>query len=1291
MRRAPGWRSISILVVLVLGLLASATLFAAPALAFKPAGHNALLNSIAQELPPGDPFREAYLNGGTTTKQVANWGAWGPDLGAAWIGTLFRFNPWADAWHDYKSGSMGEAVMRNAIDSDSPTRKAFALGYVAHMVGDFAAHGYLTNPAPWPPGSPTGKVGVAFDQPRTSSSKDILGSIPTMGNGAADEHDRLETAAERVIWTSPEMGKHGTMVGQTWLPDYSQFNMNEFPKLFWPVPYSNPDMLAANAEVYGASSVLKFGPNIDLLSLWRYQSPDTAALTKFGYAVMQEKTLDGVADSGFWTRMDLAAAYGFGPGFMYTGPKLRTLLNEKFLNDVKIKLYNMEENLTADDLKRLQDGYKDAVKRGAAMILEAESGDYHAYSDAHQLDVGVQDMANKPVPAMQVTVNTATESQDILGCLEHRDGPGTDDPTWIAFIKTDNTMVVKELGRGILGTDARFLLNMVPPQLLGQYGDFNEMESGKTDTFSIYLPDMKPEEIKAIALMKGADGINGGWRPNFMSIAINGRYVWQSAINTWLDGDSRTITWPVESAFRETEPPAPASGFSASCDSDGFVRLSWTNPTSRLAKVRILRSEVGKAGWPGDAVDQVMIYEGTDASFVDGNVTGSKAYTYTIFTLNKWERWAPGPSNLRYAHVTTPQPAPTPVTGLVAVSGNGAVSLTWANPASPHFKKAVVVRKLGAVPSSLADGQTMTLTAPNALIDKTVTNGQTYGYAVWAEDDLGAHSAPSNATAMPSATAADTIKPDPVTNLAITAEGEHGISLQWDNPGDSDFEAVRIVRSPVGPAASPDPPSWIQNVNGIPIDVLGQVQWLAYQGTGASSAAMRPIEVLPRPTPLPIPLTGVFADSGLLLTFREANLDLDTLPTIVRQQIEPNLDRVGVRYCYTVFAKDRAGNWSNRAYVWGQTRDKTAPVVYLDGVTTGYSRAAAADRWRIGLKYTPRTGWLNRDVSLSLSADDAGVGVDSIHYSFAGSTVAADTVAGSGSGPFGLPKLTAEGTTTVSFWADDKVSPANVAPTKSVEVRIDKTAPTSVAAVAASYDGTATISFTGADALSGLAGIDYEVDGRSGLVDSGGTASVAVPGSHTITYWAVDRAGNEETHHSATFSVTTGSTLRALAGATSVPAGSSSLLYAFLTPDVGVAEAGKPIVFERYDDGAAGWRSVGTTVTQGGGIATLTVSPSPGETWYRARFAGDAYVRSSTSSQIKVTGTGSATVAEPLFIPEGGSFASSLDVTMTCATPGATIGTPLTVPIRPSRLRRTRRRSTWPRRRRSRPERSRRT
>jgi hypothetical protein len=168
---------------------------------------------------------------------------------------------------------------------------------------------------------------------------------------------------------------------------------------------------------------------------------------------------------------------------------------------------------------------------------------------------------------------------------------------------------------------------------------------------------------------------------------------------------------------------------------------------------------------------------------------------------------------------------------------------------------------------------------------------------------------------------------------------------------------------------------------------------------------------------------------------------------------------------------DAAGNGAT-AGVTGINVDKTAPTL------TGTPSA---------------TGWSRGDVTVTWAASDALSGL-------AGAVPGPSTVGGEGD------NLSASTTVT------DKAG--NTTTATVAGIKIDRTAPNTAAQVPAPlatgwYAGAVTVTLTGVDGLSGVAKTYYSVDGGAPQ-EYTGSFSHGAKGSHTITFWSVDLAGNVE-------------------------------------------------------------------------------------------------------------------------------------------------------------------------------------
>jgi hypothetical protein len=182
------------------------------------------------------------------------------------------------------------------------------------------------------------------------------------------------------------------------------------------------------------------------------------------------------------------------------------------------------------------------------------------------------------------------------------------------------------------------------------------------------------------------------------------------------------------------------------------------------------------------------------------------------------------------------------------------------------------------------------------------------------------------------------------------------------------------------------------------------------------------------------------------------------------------------------------------------TADTTAPV-------TTASATAGGTTYNSG-------DWTSQNVTLTLTAsDEGGSGVDKIFYNTDGSTNYQQYTA-----PL---SVTSEGTTTVSYYATDKAG--NQGEAKTFTVKIDKSAPTTTAALSAQpnangwYKQNVTITLRATDqaALSGIKEITYSATGAQPIAQtkvSGSSKQLTITkdGQTTITYFATDQAGNAQ-------------------------------------------------------------------------------------------------------------------------------------------------------------------------------------
>jgi hypothetical protein len=150
--------------------------------------------------------------------------------------------------------------------------------------------------------------------------------------------------------------------------------------------------------------------------------------------------------------------------------------------------------------------------------------------------------------------------------------------------------------------------------------------------------------------------------------------------------------------------------------------------------------------------------------------------------------------------------------------------------------------------------------------------------------------------------------------------------------------------------------------------------------------------------------------------------------------------------------------------------------------------------------------WQNSDVTITLDASDNESEVKATHYQINGGATQTGTSV----------VLTEEGTFAVTYWSEDAAG--NVEDAKSVTVRIDKTVPTTGADAPTGWQNKdVSITLNASDNGSGVTATHYQING--GASQTGTSVILTEEGTHTVTYWSEDAAGNVEGAKSVTVRV----------------------------------------------------------------------------------------------------------------------------------------------------------------------------
>ena len=311
------------------------------------------------------------------------------------------------------------------------------------------------------------------------------------------------------------------------------------------------------------------------------------------------------------------------------------------------------------------------------------------------------------------------------------------------------------------------------------------------------------------------------------------------------------------------------------------------------------------------------------------------------------------------------------------------------------------------------------------------------------------------------------------------------------------------------------------------------------------------------------------------------------------------------------YATDNAGN-QEAAQSVAVKIDTTSPIT----VASGYDSA-----------------WHDSPVQVTLTATDSvgGSGVKSITYSIDGGASTAVDAASTQVTIAAPADHSNDGVHTLSFYATDNDGGQEVA--QSVSVKIDTTSPITVASGydSAWHDSPVQVTLTATDSVggSGVQSITYSIDGgASATVDAAGTqVTIAAPadhsndGVHTLSFYATDNAGNQESAQSATVKIDTTPPLVSASGAAD-----GAWLNHATTITLSAAD----------NSGGAGVASIAYTLdgvshTVAGASARVVLGASPNATHTLTYFATDlaGNLSAGKSLSVHIDTVGPTTVAQP--------------------------------------------------------------
>jgi hypothetical protein len=214
----------------------------------------------------------------------------------------------------------------------------------------------------------------------------------------------------------------------------------------------------------------------------------------------------------------------------------------------------------------------------------------------------------------------------------------------------------------------------------------------------------------------------------------------------------------------------------------------------------------------------------------------------------------------------------------------------------------------------------------------------------------------------------------------------------------------------------------------------------------------------------------------------------DALSGPVAQPTDDTVTGEGSDLSSTRTCTDEAGNTATKT-VSGIKIDRTAPTT-----TSSVPEPLAS-------------GWYAGAVQVTLTGHDQLSGVDTTHYSVDGEAAQPYTDA------FSFDQL---GTHTITFWSTDVAGNVEDNTINSITLKIDGNPPTTTVinpiSPASGWFVTngIPVAFDASDAESGVAATYYQIDGGDEQTYGEPFTADLSTGTHTITYWSVDLAGNIE-------------------------------------------------------------------------------------------------------------------------------------------------------------------------------------
>jgi hypothetical protein len=288
----------------------------------------------------------------------------------------------------------------------------------------------------------------------------------------------------------------------------------------------------------------------------------------------------------------------------------------------------------------------------------------------------------------------------------------------------------------------------------------NNLESSQALLNLTYTLKQSEQLTKKISKLKSSQAtVNMPYTINDQ-LRFTGSNGSDSAVITDVPTQSKTLTFNIV----DKTPPAEVTNLKAT-QGDSKVTLTWTDPTvSDYQKVVITYLS-----------ETIEVAKGMQTKEIT-NLANGTLYNFVVKTIDTNGNNSSG-STINGTPVDLTPPAE--VTNLKVTQGDSKVTLTWTDPTTSDYQKAVITYLSETI--EVAKGlQTKEIT--------NLANGTLYNFVVKTIDTNGNN---SNGSAI-NGTPIDLTPPDEVTNLMATT-GDGTVTLTWTDPTTSDYQKVEIA------------------------------------------------------------------------------------------------------------------------------------------------------------------------------------------------------------------------------------------------------------------------------------------------------------------------------------------------------------------------------------------------------------------------------------------------------------------------------------------------------------------